>query len=476
MDGETGNEVKNVRVASAADSTSEEDNCAVTGHGSEKEDVKAETVASDHDEEDSESVNNPTKEAAVEEAAAATSEPEENTSEDLDVKTNEVSEQPNEVSEQPNEVSEQPTSHEESAAVSQVNSSDGDGPPSLHPETPQRKKNTSPTQAEEEGSTAAPADKEDSNYEDIHQPRQEQREDRDVPRPSQRHRLLQMKLAEFFQKKAGDEPQLDREVPVSEQEYEKYVDLLAELKQQLAADSESAQRQAEELRFKSQQRLDKVENEWRALVALKQDVAVTVLSRRLGKQASQAKVEATLATEKLLQHELIMLRRKHIKLQIKIRRLEAQLREGDQRARDPLQLQFEQLQAERLELKKHTKKQNEESSKMHKKISSSLELLSNVKEKLFWSQMEVQAKREQLAVVEATVARKRDLLTRTRQARNGLQRDNVRLKEHRGLLGNSVLLRDFEDTVDVSDQLEEQLEDLKCRRAEMVFSCGTWRK
>lgn len=104
------------------------------------------------------------------------------------------------------------------------------------------------------------------------------------------------------------------------------------------------------------------------------------------------------------------------------------------------------------------------------------QLLSNVKEKLFWSQMEVQAKREQLATMEAMVARKRDLLTRTRQARNGLQRDNMRLKEHRGLLGNSVLLRDFEDTVDVSDQLEEQLEDLKCRQAEMVFSCGRWRK
>lgn len=100
------------------------------------------------------------------------------------------------------------------------------------------------------------------------------------------------------------------------------------------------------------------------------------------------------------------------------------------------------------------------------------QLLSNVKEKLFWGQMEVQAKREQLAEVEATVARKRDLLTRTKQARNRLQRDNLRLKESRGLLGNRVLLRDFEDTVDASDRLEERLEDLKGRQAEIVFSCG----
>lgn len=99
------------------------------------------------------------------------------------------------------------------------------------------------------------------------------------------------------------------------------------------------------------------------------------------------------------------------------------------------------------------------------------QLLSNIKEKLFWSQAVVRAKREELAEVEAAVARKRDLLTRTKQARNSLQRDNLRLKEDRGLLGNRVLLRDFEDTVDASDHLEEQLESLKGQQAETVFSC-----
>lgn len=82
--------------------------------------------------------------------------------------------------------------------------------------------------------------------------------------------------------------------------------------------------------------------------------------------------------------------------------------------------------------------------------------------------MEVKAKREQLSEVEATVARKRDLLTRTKQACSGLKRDNQRLKECRGLLGNRVLLRDFEDTVDASDHLEEKLENLKYRQAEIV--------
>lgn len=90
--------------------------------------------------------------------------------------------------------------------------------------------------------------------------------------------------------------------------------------------------------------------------------------------------------------------------------------------------------------------------------------------------MDAEAKAEQLAEVEAILAEKRELLTRTKQMRNSLQRDNLRLKERRGLLGNRALLQDFEDTVDASDHLEERLENLKCPQVEFDFSCGRWKK
>ncbi|KAG8006305.1 Coiled-coil domain-containing protein 96 [Nibea albiflora] len=488
------NEVRNdTEREVSAEFSSEEDiaPAAVNGH----EGVPAEAGASDQDGETSESMK-ATEEALAEEAPS--SEPEENsvkelpavtTSPDLDVEMNEVNEQP--------------PSHEESV-VFEMNSNDDDGPPSLHLETPERE-NTSPTQEQEDeaegeepttaaaAAAAAPPDKEDVSYKEHMRLLQELREERD--KASQRSSQLQTKLAEYFRKRARDDVQLERDLPVSERlrEYERHMSILSDLKLQITTESEAAQQQEEELSFQAKEKLDKVENEWQALVALKQDVAVTVLSRRLGKQAAQAKVESTLAAEQLCHDQLIKLRLKHIKLRIKIHRLEAELRDGEEHARDPLQLQFEQLQAERLEMKKHAEKQSEESLKMQKKISSSLEagssihrhrlqtefcssLLSNIKEKLFWCQMDVHAKQEQLAAVDATVARKRDLLTRTKQARNSLQRDNLRLKERRGLLGNRVLLRDFEDTVDASDHLEEQLENLKGRQAEIVFSCSRWRK
>ncbi|KAM6960045.1 cilia- and flagella-associated protein 184 [Tautogolabrus adspersus] len=414
--------------------------------------VQAEIEASGHEEEIPESVK-VAEEAPDEEAAA--SEPEENTVDelpdtnpDLDVKVSTVNELP--------------MSYEESV-VFEINSTDDDGPPRLHLDSPDEE-TTSPQEEEDqaEEEEPSPAEKAEISFKEYTKLLHELREQRDIA--NQRSTLLQVKLVEYFRKKGGDDVQVEREKQVSEQlqEYERYMNMLMELKQQINTESETAQQQEEELRVQSQEKLEKVENEWRAFLALKQDVAVSLLGRLLGKQAAQAKVESTLAVEQLRQDELIKLRLKHLNLRIKIHRLEAELRDRDDK-RDPLQLQFERLQAERLELRKQTEKQHEESLKIQKKISSSLEVLSNVKEKLSWSQMEVRAKKEQLAEVEVTLARKRELLTRIKKTRNGMQRDNLRLKERSGLLGNRALLRDFEDTVDSADLLEEKLEKLKLR-------------
>ena len=43
---------------------------------------------------------------------------------------------------------------------------------------------------------------------------------------------------------------------------------------------------------------------------------------------------------------------------------------------------------------------------------------------------------------------KRDLLTRTKQVRDALRMENLKLKQKCGLLGNESLLRDFEERVD----------------------------
>lgn len=226
-----------------------------------------------------------------------------------------------------------------------------------------------------------------------------------------------------------------------------------------------------------------MDSEWRAFLAQKKKAVVPELSRRLGFQAARAKVDSILEAEQQQQEELVKQRLKNIRLNIKIRRLEAALRDWEE-DRDPVQVQFEQLQAKRLEQKRQAEKEKERSAKMQQKICSSLEvgpsvhgkvctpprwltvlrfaqLLSNMKEKIFLSETHVQLRREELAELEAEVARKRDHLLRTQQACSRLHQDNARLKEEWGLLGHKMLLQDLETTLDATNSMEQHLRALK---------------
>ncbi len=66
--------------------------------------------------------------------------------------------------------------------------------------------------------------------------------------------------------------------------------------------------------------------------------------------------------------------------------------------------------------------------------------------------------------------KKRDILTRLKQSRDSLRLDNNRLKQNSGLLGNSTLLRDFEESVDENENLKSQIEQLKRKHAELVLN------
>lgn len=51
-----------------------------------------------------------------------------------------------------------------------------------------------------------------------------------------------------------------------------------------------------------------------------------------------------------------------------------------------------------------------------------------------------------------------------------LRTDNAKLKQNSGLLGNTVLLRDFENCVDKNEELRGQIEGLKQRHAELILN------
>lgn len=71
---------------------------------------------------------------------------------------------------------------------------------------------------------------------------------------------------------------------------------------------------------------------------------------------------------------------------------------------------------------------------------------------------------------------KRDILSRTKQARDALRIDNQKLRQNCGLLGNEPLLRDFEERKDEGDDLRNRLEMLKMRHADLTLNCNQVRR
>ncbi|XP_028851956.1 cilia- and flagella-associated protein 184 [Denticeps clupeoides] len=288
---------------------------------------------------------------------------------------------------------------------------------------------------------------------------------------------LQIRLLEFFCQRKDNGPWAEWEKPVQEpeQQYKEYLETIVELKDQYHRRSEQYQQQLEGLRAQTMEKLGQVEDEWRAFMALKHEVAVAALSRQVGKQAARDEVEQILAVEERWEKQLVSVRLENIKLEDTLRKFEALvhkevLGEGRHVA------DFEQLKLENHTYSEKIEERKDELSSLHKKIASKVQVLTHVREKLQFVRMENQIGRTELAEVEAALAQKREMLMLTKQARDRLRMDNLKLRQRCGLLGNKMLLRDFEEKVDENRQMEERLEMLKRRHAELTMKSDRIKK
>lgn len=120
-----------------------------------------------------------------------------------------------------------------------------------------------------------------------------------------------------------------------------------------------------------------------------------------------------------------------------------------------------------------------------------MQVLTHLKQKLQFVQVENCSKKERLKQIESVVAQKRDLLTRTKQTRDALRMNNNTLRHKGGLVSHSTLLRDFEERKDQvyssivnvvllllpqNDMLQEQLIDLQNRHSSLILACDGLRK
>jgi len=295
---------------------------------------------------------------------------------------------------------------------------------------------------------------------------------------NQQNQALQHKLAEYFKKKKTEEArhEADKNVTDQEQRYMKYVNNLEDLRQQQMAEQEEYNERLEEMKERKAEKQAKVEEEWQKSIEFKKSVAAAAINSRSGRPILPKDIETYEINERKKEAEVSQVRLENIKLKNRLLKQEMQLKQKEELAEGLHLIDFEQLKIENQTYNEKIEERNEELLKLRKKITSTVQVLTHLKEKLQFVQAENQVKKQQLADVDLDVAQKRDILSRTKQTRDALRQNNAKLQQKCGLLGNYDLLRDFEDTHDEGDELQQRLDVLKRTHAELTLNLNGVKK
>ncbi|KAG2465456.1 CCD96 protein, partial [Polypterus senegalus] len=294
-----------------------------------------------------------------------------------------------------------------------------------------------------------------------------------------RHNIsLQQKLAKHLNNSTREDLHHEKERSSSDQEqvYQRYIDTIQNLKSQHQKDSEIFHLQIEDLKIKQQEKINEVDGDWKELLDMEKEVLVAAFSGKFGKAAALKEAEQIQANEQRKETELIHMRLENIKLKNKNKKLESTLKAKEELEEGLNFIDFEQLKIESQTYNEKIEERNEELLKSHKKITNTVQVLTHVKEKLQFMQIENTEKKGQLMDLEEFVGQKQAILSRSKQIRDNLRMENVKLAQKCDLLENELLLRDFENKVDDTEVLSQKLKALKVNYAEFKLKCGGVKK
>lgn len=290
---------------------------------------------------------------------------------------------------------------------------------------------------------------------------------------------LQHKISEALLKKKGLDAAegaargAEPESREKEQAYFSHLAVLEELRKQRADDLGWYRQELGQLKQQCEEKLSRAEKAWRDFQALKRQVMLQAMGScrtRGGRRAALQEVEQIQALEDRKEKEMRAVRLENVQLKRGLMHFETRMRAQEDLAEGVLLIDFEQLKIENQTFNEKIEERNEELLKLHNKVNSNVQIITHVKEKLHFVELGNAGKKSQLSEIEAQVARRRDILTKTKQARDGLRLDNITLNQKSGLLGKESLLRDMEAKAGRAEGLQQRLESLKRHHAGLTLS------
>uniref|UniRef100_UPI00398E79BB cilia- and flagella-associated protein 184 isoform X2 n=1 Tax=Pristiophorus japonicus TaxID=55135 RepID=UPI00398E79BB len=340
------------------------------------------------------------------------------------------------------------------------------GLPILEPGTPESKE--TPTREDKDGAWVEDVDQNAIDRQELEDTYHELFVERE--RLKIHNSQIQNKLADYYRRKK-EETKSEIKKPQSDYgpRFHKFMDSLAKLQASYKEEVELYREQIAELSAHSEEKQQLTDSAWKMFQSKKKAMAKTAINKRPGRHIVLQELERIQSIEEQREKEMRQIRFLTIKMKNKLMYYEHQLKAKEELVGGLNLIDYEQLKIENQSYSEKIEERTEEVTKMRKKIAITIQVMTHIKEKLEYVEVENAGKKAQLMEVEAIVAQKREILTKTKQVRDRVRVANYKLKEQCGLLCNKVLLRDFEDNVDTSGRLQNHLEALKLRHADLTL-------
>ncbi|UJR23409.1 hypothetical protein I4U23_026416 [Adineta vaga] len=199
---------------------------------------------------------------------------------------------------------------------------------------------------------------------------------------------LQQRLAEYLQKRKGTEDApavahgVERTTAEQQQRYEKYLSEIETLQERIKHDQIEYEKQRLEYEEQIQEKKEHVDELKTDYVRLVKQIASKAVFTRSGKSISNQEVENYLTLLREKEEELIKTRHENIRLKNQLKKREMQLKSKEELSEGLHMIDFEQLKIENQTYSEKIEERNEELNKLKKKIGTTVQILSHIKEKL----------------------------------------------------------------------------------------------
>eukprot|EP01012_Entosiphon_sulcatum_P002995 TRINITY_DN1078_c0_g1_i1.p1 TRINITY_DN1078_c0_g1~~TRINITY_DN1078_c0_g1_i1.p1 ORF type:complete len:364 (-),score=153.54 TRINITY_DN1078_c0_g1_i1:163-1254(-) len=292
----------------------------------------------------------------------------------------------------------------------------------------------------------------------------------------QREKLLtenfahQRKLSHYFHEKKGQEEKHathEQSLMEVETRYMQWLTRLRDERMEVEATQRSNEESIEEFKHRLQSHLYKA-NEFEAKFKdFKKDKSTKAEFSRTGKGIPTKRIQQFEEEEEQRNEEVRNVRINYIKMRNRMKKLVHLLKEKEKLTDGLHLIDFEQLKIENTTLNEKIEERNEDLLKLRKKATTTIHILTHVKEKLQFIQGENQVLRKQLAKLEEELQEHRDSLNQVKRDRDALVNDNVKMREKMPMVGAEDLLVDYEYRKKEIERLRAEVVTLKNKHHEL---------